>query len=72
MPSEIRPGSLVLVRDHWGRWLARVATGGVVGEGADDVVWVCLKAEWEAAQAESRPAAGIPWPAKDVTPVENP
>jgi hypothetical protein len=71
MASEIRPGSHVLVLDHWGRWLPRVATSGPTKERFGDVVWVCREEEWGAAQAEARRAWGIPWPAKDVTVVES-
>jgi hypothetical protein len=68
--SGIKAGDIVLVRDAHGRELRKRALGPVVAGGSFDVVWACREEEWGAAQAEGREAQGLPWPAEDVSLVE--
>jgi len=61
----IAAGDYVIARSWAGEFERRAVTG--VTDGRDfPVVWVCTPEEWEAAQAEHREPASLPWPAEDV------
>jgi len=66
--SAIERGISVRVRDVHGRWLERIAMGGVV-QGRDfPVVWACRPEEWVRSARDGDTPVGTPWPAEDVEP----
>jgi len=64
--GQVRLGDIVIVRDMHGRELRKRACSAVVAGHDFDVVWACREEEWQAAQAEGREPAAMPWPAEDV------
>jgi hypothetical protein len=68
---NVMPGDRVLALNARGERGERIAITGVV-QGRDfPVVWICQPEEWDAAQAEKRQPEGVPWPAEDISPLED-
>lgn len=69
--QSIETGARVQVRGATGRVLTKRALSEVVPGQDFQVVWACREEEWDASQAEGREPDGVPWPAEDVTPLED-
>jgi hypothetical protein len=69
---QFQKGDFVRVRDAFGELLLRRALGDVVMGHDFSVVWLARHDEWEAAEAEGREPEGVPWPAEDVEPADEP
>jgi hypothetical protein len=68
--AKIEPGTRVTALDAFGHQLKRRAVSPVTMGHDFPVVWVAREDEWQAAQSEGRDPEAVPWPAEDVTPVE--
>lgn len=69
--TQVKVGDFVIVRDMHGHELRKRACSTVVAGSDFPVVWECREEEWNAAQAEGRQPAAMPWPAEDVRPMES-
>lgn len=67
---NVKPGDVVLALNARGERGVRIALTSIVMGRDFPVIWVCRKEEWIAAQAEGRDPDGVPWPAEDVTLLE--
>jgi hypothetical protein len=65
--DELQVGDIVIVVDAHGTQRRKRALSRVMQGGSFMVVWACREEEWQAAQAEGRDPVGIPWPAEDVS-----
>ena len=65
--DEFKPGDLVVVVDAEGQKRRKRALSSVIQGGSFPVVLACREEEWEAALAEGRDPVGLPWPAEDVS-----
>jgi hypothetical protein len=69
--ASIQAGMRVSVRDASGEWLRRRAVSGVEDGHDFPVVWVSREDEWAAAQEQGREPEAVPWPAEDVTMIDD-
>jgi hypothetical protein len=65
--DELKIGDIVVVVDAEGTRRRKRALSSVMQGGSFQVVWACREEEWQAAQAEGRDPVGLPWPAEDVS-----
>jgi hypothetical protein len=68
--GSFQAGDQVVAVDAEGEPLPRRALGGIVDGEDFPVVWVCRPEEWGAAHSEGRDPEGVPWPAEDVSLLE--
>jgi hypothetical protein len=69
--EELKPGDLIRVVDSVGAQRTKRALGPATQGGTFPVVWACREEEWQAATAENREPEGMPWPAEDVSAVND-